>query len=756
VRKEWGPAMPLDALAPDSESLRNRRNAVFGLLFFCSGFSSLVYQIAWQRLFTLHYGVGPAWITLTVSIYMAGLGLGSLVGGWLAEGKYDKARLYCGVELLLGIFGACSLNLLQVIGQQTAGAGYSVSFVCIAGFLLVPTVLMGTTLPILAKLWCTVQPDLALSVSRLYCLNTLGAALGSLAASFVLVSFFGLDFAVYLSSGINLTLAACVWWMGQSPMSDPQLTFPEGHQPASPTGSTQAIRWLPGLAFALGFLAIGYEIVWVRLVTVLVKDSPYAFSTILSVYLLGIALGSSMLGLLLRRCEWQRRQLLLTLQALIGAYTLISISLYYSLTKWTSLGKITEASFLHPRHPHLPGASPSVLDLWLCLDIFIWSAYFVLVPALLMGASFPLLSELAVRQFNRQGEAVARAYFATIVGNVAGGFATGFLLLPYLGTERCLLAFGIFNLFCLSLIATKQLSLWVRVGIPLLGSTLALLVFPGRGELYLLMHRGKELARHGKAYLSEGADGVVVTFVQGDSVLNYIGGQSHGGRPSPIFHALAVEALRVPKQPRRALLIGYGTGSFLEAILKLPELERVTVVELNQTLLANLRKIPLFEPLMADPRIEWVLDDGRRYLLNSKDKFDIIFMDPLRTTTAYSNNLYSQDFFRLVGAHLNPESCFLVWHDQPRVVPATLMSVFPQTRQYARFLLASPDPICFREGRKELLLQSYPVDFQKRIEGIDLAPQIGQGRGYINTDYHPISEYYCGLPFRDFLARLGL
>ena len=742
----------------------SNRIAVFGLIFFCSGFSSLIYQIAWQRLFTLYYGVGPSWITLTVSVYMAGLGIGSLVGGRLSEGKRDNILLYCGVEFFLGAFGYCSVLLLQTLGQHTAGSGFLACLAYTSGFLLIPTFLMGMTLPILTKVLSAVQPDISLIVARLYCLNTLGAALGSLAASFVLISFFGVDIAIYCAASINLLMAGVVWKLGQ--ISNPETLSSPGSTflPESDRSLRRGVYWIPVLAFVTGFLAIGYEIVWVRLVAVLVKDSPYAFSSILFVYLLGVAIGSFILEWVLRRFQWHRGHLLLLLQGLIGLYSLTSVTLYYALTKYTSLAWITEASFLFPRHPHLPGGSFTGLELWVCLDIFLWPAYFILVPTILMGASFPLMADLILKRSERQGEAVARAYFMMILGNVSGGFVTGFGLLPLLGTEHCLLTFGLIQVLALTLIGKSPQGMpslnrlaSVRFALVAVVASLALGFFPGPGELYLVMHRGKELSKKGAVYLAEGVDGVVVTYVLRDAVLNYINGQSHGGRPIYIFHALAIEALRVPKRTRRALLIGYGTGSFLETVLKLKDLEKVTVVELNQTLLDNLSKIPLFEPLLNDPRIEIVHDDGRRYLLNSQEKFDFVCLDPLRTTTAYSNNLYSRDFFELVRRHMGAESAFLVWHDQARVIPATLFSVFPETLQYARFLVSSPDPIVMHEDRRQQLLDSFPESARKKIESARLDPLPNEApEGYINTDYRPVAEYYCGLPFREFLSRHGL
>ena len=192
---------------------KNTRNlaVLLKFVFFFSGFSSLIYQVVWQRLLTTYYGVGSISITLIVSVYMFGLGLGALLGGFLAERVKARITLYFLVELLLGIFGLASLPFLDVLGRYTAGSSYIVSFCFMFLFLCIPTVLMGITLPLLTKIYNRLVQNFLASISILYFINTLGAALGAVIASYGVISFFGLDTGIYVAAAINFVLAIFIF-----------------------------------------------------------------------------------------------------------------------------------------------------------------------------------------------------------------------------------------------------------------------------------------------------------------------------------------------------------------------------------------------------------------------------------------------------------------------------------------------------------------------------------------------------------------
>ncbi len=760
---------------------------VLRLVFFFSGFASLMYQVVWQRLLTVYYGVGPVATTLIVSTYMLGLGLGALVGGAMAERVRRRVHLYVTIELALGAFGAASPWLLDFLGRRTAGSNYPVSLACMAAFLSLPTLLMGTTLPLLTKIVNALQQDFLKSLSFLYFVNTLGAAVGAVFASYVVISLWGLDSAAYWAAGINFTLAAVIYAVARQverPLLVPTLrvgthgeaalrpvqTTPQSGGACVPTrsvgtrneetaGSLGRLAYL--CVFVTGFLAIGYEILWFRVLGVFLKDSPYAFSTILAIYLLGIALGSfGMVWYQQRRVSAHGRATFFLLQVLIGVYLAATLlGLCYLGQHNTHIQEGLRQSFWQTLHPPVWDTSYEAFWPWLfqMTDVLIYPAIFVLIPTLFMGASFPLVTTLAIRRPDREASAVGTVYFFNILGNVTGGIATGYWLLASLGTERTALVFslaGVAMLVFVDRLLGWRLALSWRIAAVVVLSGATVWTFPRAGEFYRMVHPGPPDSM--QRYLTEGMDAVIVTDDGDDTTHNYINGLNHGHRPGYWYLREAVEAFAYTPRCRNVLVIGFGAGTFVETTLLLDEVERLTLVEISPTLLTNLRKIDVFRGILSDPRIRLIVEDGRRHLLQTDETYDMILIDPLRTTTSYSNNLYSYEFFSLVHRHLRPDGFFLAWMDDDRVFPKTLASVFEHVRMYELspppyfmgFCLASPRPMARNESRQGELLGKIPEEMHPKI--MAYGRYIGDQReildftaGYpINRDWRPVLEYY--------------
>jgi spermidine synthase len=720
------------------------------IVFFLSGLASLLYQIAWQRLLTVYYGVGSISITLIVSVYLLGLGLGALLGGFLAERIPRKLALYAAIEAAIAGFGILSPILLDTLGKKTAGGPYAVTAAYIFLFLSVPTLLMGTTLPLLTKIYNSIEGNFARTVSTLYFANTLGAAIGALLGSYLLISFLGLANTVRIAAVINIILPALILLSGRNPSRPLQETsLPYRNAANLPRGALYA------LVLCTGFLAIGYEIIWFRMLSVLVKDSPYAFSTILCEYLLGIASGSFLLAKVLERYPHvNRRDLFLQLQSLIAAFVFVSVTVYFYCTKYTMLSIPSRASFTADIHPGM--GYTGLLPLFPLVDIFIWPAAFILIPTVLMGASFPLVASLGMRNENREGDAVGRVYFVTVIGNVLGGIITGFVLLPLIKTEGTLLLFVSIGLVVgMSL---KQRYFKLAVASLLVAG---IILFPRAGDLYTTMHfppgEGYQF------YLEEGREGVVGTYVRGESVITYINGSPHGGRPDFSFHARALEAFGHAPKARNVLVIGYGTGSFVETALRADALSHLTLVEINSVLIRNSMKVDVLRKMLQDSRVEVVIEDGRRFLLRTDRTFDVIMLDPLRSKTSGSNNLYSSQFFDLLKRHLNPSGVFMLWTDEFTVIPRTLASVFKNVRFYTNnLLLAAEAPFGVNASLRAAILANFTELDQQRIQKVNQA-FIGNQEyirartaGHaINEDWVPVTEYFLGLRFREFRDRIG-
>lgn len=756
----------------NSASLNTRSRSVLILLpciFFFSGAGSLVYQVVWQRMLTLYYGVGSVSTTIIVSVYMLGLGIGAYAGGLLAERVKNRIALYCAIELLLGFFGFISPHFLNLLGNHTSGSSHIVALCWIFVFLCFPTTLMGMTLPLIIKIFNAMIDNFLRSVSLLYFINTLGAAAGSLITSYIIISFFGLDTAIMCAVAINISLALVIFLIRTR--TECEITV-NAHRADRKDAATPFGRSLYAFVLITGFLAIGYEIIWFRVIGVLAKASPYAFSSILAVYLLGIALGSyGMDRLIHSKPDADKKNLFFLLQAAIGLYVLALFLGYYYLTAKTSLGFLTRISFYTELHPSfvISFASPKAffIRLFAMFDVFIWSSLFVLPPTILMGASFPLTASLALTRLNKEAQTVGTVYFFTIAGNVLGGIGTGFVLLPMIGTELTLLAFAILGLFFFLLstgIFNRPIPLPYRIGIVIGTSCAVVALFPKQGDLYRIMH--STWYSFSNIFIEEGVDGIVLTYQEDERMENYINGLGHGYRPGYGYFVTANETVRYTPNPENVLIIGYGIGSTAEAILKIDTLKKLTIVELSQTLMTNLQKISVFQKMLSDPRVNLVIDDGRRYLMRSGEQFDLILIDPLRTTTAYSNNIYSREFFQIIGHHLTDNGVFMLFlQDEYKVLPKTLALVFPHIRLYTSYCLASKSPLQPYDDQHTRLLATYsPLERERMAEPMfaKFERYIGNEtniremtRGYpVNSDLKPVCEYYIGLKFKNFVNRI--
>ncbi len=739
-----------------------RLESILPRVFFWSGVACLFFQVAWQRLLTVNYGVGSVSITLIVSVYMLGLGLGALVGGYIADFAPRRLLVYAPgvVELSLALFGVCSLPLLQFLGQHTAGASIGVSLLSMCAFLCLPTVGMGLTLPLMVKIFDRPgEKSFLESISLLYAINTLGATLGCLLASYVVISFLGLDWAVYIASAIDFILSLLIFKFAHTA----QASVEENTQPAQPIVFHD---WIPFVTIVTGFLAIGYEIVWLRFLQVFLKSSPYTFSTILSVYLAGIGIGSYVMSVILAKHQnLDRRSVFFLLQVFISVYVLISIAGYYWLTNNTEAKAVT--AWIFSAYQVLRPDEQTLLNNWLIkypwlvfirqYSFVICPLLFMFVPTFFMGGTFPLLSYLSLPKRDQQGQTVGAVYFMNTVGNVCGGIVTGFLLLSWLGTEWTFLLFGLVGLSMILFvrsIGSLQLAIPARLAIFTVAAAIAIAVFPAKGEIWRAIHMSTtapaEQAQW-RTYVQEGEDAIVFTMDNGHYLRNSINGLTHGARGSTfMFQRETLEAVACTKNPRNVLIIGFGAGATLDALLQDRRIEHITLVEICRSNLENLKKIESIRKTLEDPRVTIVIEDGRRYLQANKNKYDLILIDPLRTIEAYSNNLYSKQFMQLLSERLD-SGILLVWLDNFDILPNTISKAFPYLNVYNYFCLASRQPIQSDRAVYDQILSKFPKDEQEKInkqETILLATE-NTLRSFVHTevineDWRPASEYYFG------------
>src|SRR5499426_61741 len=745
------------------ERTRTRALALIGVVFFVSGFATLVYQVAWQRLLTLYYGVGPVSIAVIVSVFLLGLGIGGLLGGWLAERIPRLALLYSLIEVGLGLYGIASVPFLDLLGRTTAGSSYLWTAFFSALFLLPPTVLMGATLPVVLKLYNRRTGKYLESLSFLYFINTLGAATGALVAGYVLISLFDLDGAIGTAVFLNFALATVVFLAMRK--ADLMRAAPIAEVPAKELLGRAAI-WL---VFVTGFVAIGYEIAWALSISSILKSSPYMFATILFVYLLGIALGSYGMNRIGRRLSVaQARSLFFLLQVLVAITASLPVVTYKWLLRYAFLGPlaaITDGSEMHPPALYFGGTWAEFWATWgspaklfLLTDIIFWPVLFLFVPTLLIGASFPLIAYLANANEKEEAKATGVVYFSNVLGNVVGSLVTGFVLLPYAGTEATLLGLALIGIaftFGISRLGRFTLPVWIRGALGVGLAAWLILVFPTHGGfLYTPVSPQVEAAG---IFFDEGQSGVVNSQVSERGFGLAINGLGHGGRDGigfgegrAAFYIEAYGALRAASSIDDVLVIGFGTGSVAEAILTADDVKRLTIVEINETLIKHLRRHQVFRDIFDAPRTRLVVDDARRLLYRETTQYDVILMDPLRPTTIYSNNIYSREFFELIKRRLKPGGIAMIWISTNEQIN-TVASVFPHVRQECSiYLLASDQPVRHVRDVEAIIRARLPAKAQKAIEErrkicppqdtvVKFVPNAP-----ILTDKQPILEYHLG------------
>lgn len=434
------------------------------LVFFLSGVPALIYQVVWQRSLSIYFGVDIYSTSVAVAVFLSGLGLGSLVGGHLADRLRRPVISYALVELLIAACGVTSIFALPFIGQRLAGSPVALVILIDGGLLLVPTFLMGLTLPLMSRVVVASDAAIGPHLALLYGLNTLGSAGGALLSAYLIIGHLGLHGATWVAAAINLALAGAISAVGLGQQgrlcagqrrigpgvsTDPR---PEGAaRPSfrSPSCSTSrspspraGIRLgrieLLALSFLSGAIALGYEIAYYRMAVILLHGTVYVFGTVLFVYLCGIATGSLIARRWNDRPGWARR--FAWAQVGIAAYTVGFAILFGSFSGLPGLRHLMAASFFTYFHPSLEfvAGDYSVAGLYSLADILLWSALIAFCPALMMGIGFANLLREASDRVSHLGRSVGEVCFANIIGSTVGSLVVGFVALHRFGTERTL------------------------------------------------------------------------------------------------------------------------------------------------------------------------------------------------------------------------------------------------------------------------------------------------------------------------------
>jgi spermidine synthase len=693
--------------------------AALAALFVLSGASGLVFELLWVRELGRLVGHTSLAVSLVVAAFLLGLVAGSFLIGRRADSLRRPLLAFAGLELLTGLsaLGVTLLlprlpGLLHDLGLP--GGGPLPLRVALA-FLVVlpPTFLMGGSLPVLVRFAARELGQVGRVFGLLYALNTLGAALGCGLAGFVLIGRLGMLGTACLAAGGNLLVGglACGLHLvaGRGARRPPD---PGGEQAPPGALSPARGRLLVGMFAVCGFVSIGYEVLWFRVLAVYLDSSAYAFSLLLATFLAGLVLGGLLYALVLQP---RGRGLVLLGELQLGLV----------LTGLLSMLLLAATPLLRA---HVLGwqADPRAA----LLGMLGLSALVVLPPATLIGVAFPLVVQLTTRHLGRTGRQVGLLYSVNTLGGIAGSLLMGFACVPAWGTQWSFgLLLGLGALLALGCLALEPVRSSGRRWLATAGTGLmALLAFAALpADLVWLGFTSRPDAR--LVFLEDGVDGPL-------SVLEYdaasvcdsglyacgpgcrergfrhqqlvFGAVSYANTVLPrrrYMAALALLPTLAHPDPRRALLVCFGTGTTAGAFLAHRELDELHVVDTNPDVLAA---APFFRQAnhdaLGDPRVAVSIADGRHFLLAEPRAFDIISLEPPPPTAAGVASLYSREFYELARARLAPGGVLAQWIplDQQadildRGLVAALLEVFPEVSlwipaDHEAVLLASDRP----------------------------------------------------------------
>jgi spermidine synthase len=663
---------------------------LLAVLFAASGCAALIYEIVWLQLLQLAIGSSAVSLGVLLGTYMGGMCLGSLLFARIVRPGRHPLRVYAALELGIGVFGLLVLWAIPLVDRLYAAVavhglpGILLRAVAAAVCLIPPTLLMGASLPAVAR-WVEADAAGVAWMGRLYAANIAGAIVGCLAAGFYLLQVYDMPAATYCAVAINLAGAAAAWGLARRGGMAAHSAAPLAPQ------TTGLGAWSVYLTIALsGMCALGAEVVWTRLLSLMLGATTYTFSIILAVFLLGMGLGSAA-GARVRQFDaraalgWS--QLLAAAAVAWAAFTLAD-----SLPYW-------------PIDPLLS------TNAWFNFQIDLMRCLWVVFPASwLWGASFTLALKAAAGTEDDPGRLAGAIYAANTAGAIAGALGFSLILIPRLGTrgaQQVLIGLsalaGIVVLAPVGRVAANWSARAVafRIAQVAVAAFAAVLLAQNAAEIpWVALAYGRRMittTAPGKLlYRGEGMNSsVVVSQLDGGQVYFHVSGKVEASTEPfdmRLQRMLGHQPALVHPGPRSVQIVGFGAGVTAGTFVVHPEMQRIVICEIE----------PLIPPastryfakenhnVLRDPRTQVVYDDARHFILTTPEKFDIITSDPIHPWVKGTATLYSKEYFEIVKRHLNPGGVVTQWvplyESSPETVQselATFFDVFPNGTVWA-------------------------------------------------------------------------
>lgn len=754
--------------------------AALTVLFFFSGACALIYQVLWLRMLGWVFGVTAYAASTVWAMFMTGLAIGGVLAGWIGDRVRKPFAWFGAAELLIGVTAfATPLALstlervyISVVPHVTASSAALVAARVLIAFLvlIVPTTLMGATLPLVLKTSAFRESSLGTQVGILYGSNAFGAIAGTLTAGLYLIPTHGIHRTFVIAASLNVLAGLSA--MALSSLSD---TMPadagEAPAPAAdfPVASGFAatplqLRMLLVVFTLSGTIGLALEVVWFRVLSLFLRPTVYGFAVMLATVLGGIALGSYAVAPLLRRI----RSVLPV--ALIEMCVGLAVVLSFAPLRYLPL-------FTERLTPVLAGWMPPYLVYPIAASLLV-----IFPSALLAGLAFPIGLHLwtAGASTGHTAGRVGRFYSLNVCGAIAGSLLGGFVLLPALGSRTSVIVLGLASFGSgLALLAVSRAPRLTRLAAALAG-TAAIAVAAQRTPNPIDQFNMQRYPAMNPIFVEEGVESTVAVHEFGPPTarrrLMSMNGAHQAGSDGPTtFLHRRIGHLPMIVHPNAwdTLVIGLGGGATAGAAA-LHDGSRVDVIELSDSVVHG---AAFFDAINYDavhrPNLHIRLDDGRNFMMLTQQRYDVITADLIQPIYAGAGNLYSREYFELMRRTLKPGGMVMQWipgtDAEFKAIARTFISVFPETTAWAdgSLFIGSLEPLVLRRsdfewkrqlpGRAQGMKDAGIESFDDLLHAYKAGPdeiRAFVGDGPLLTDDRPLAEYFLSLP-RDKEVNLG-
>ena len=736
-------------------------------LFFISGFSGLIYQILWMRQFKYLLGSSIVSVSIIVAVFMLGLLVGSWwIGKKLAENKIsDELKLYGKLELIIGVFGLLLLIILPNSKSLFALVGLpSLQFnvirliynVILTGFLLViPTAAMGATLPLLVSYFSKESDAFRKVTAQFYSINALGGAVAAIFAGFFFIKTFGVNISLGFAIVLNILIGLTVLIISREKSTSESYQDIIENQPSESTIATdvKGAKFFLAAAFTTGFISIAYEVLWIRCLNYLLNSSTYTFAIVLGIFLFGISFGSILVSFLKRVVK----PLILVgiIQFVLSLASVGIIYLFYEYAYSESFSNLFIISNgLESNWYENVGLN------------FIFSLIVFLIPAVLMGMSFPLISDLYYRAKGEvPGQAISKIYVFNTLGCILGALIPVFIFIPAFGSiKTTLYVLAVLNLLLALYFFLKTKSKYrsVLVGVLFALFTLITGILPSGEYLASLESIGEDNNADRPIFYKEGIMATVKVYNKEGKYKSMsidgvtIASEDFKQKESIIGHLPFLTNASV----KEVLVVGLASGSTIGSILKHDEVENLDVVEIVPSVIKG---ADFFKTVNGDvnnhPKVDIYIDDIYSFLSYSKRQYDLISSDGKFGVLNKSNTtMLSKDYYEQCYEHLAENGIFVQWistqipNAHLKTVLATTASVFPFSELFLLrknlFILSSKTPVPMLSEQVLKALNNPTVAADLSESGVSspqemLSAYIGTNNtlGTLNTFDTPVLEY---------------